>query len=277
MPVAWASNQEESTMETALYDRIGRGYDTTRRADPYIAGRLAELLAFGKEHTCLDIACGSGNYTSVLASRGGIWYGVDQSAEMLARARTKSSSVNWSAADVMTLPFEPRVFDKALCTLAIHHFPALLPAFAEVHRVIRPGGRFVLFTSLAEQMQHYWLCNYFPNAMQRSIEQMPSLAAIEHALCSAGFAIASTEPYSIRPDIEDFFLYSGKFRPTVYLDPAVRAGISTFAALADAEEVQEGCARIKADIASGHIYSVIEKSTHADGDYIFIIAENYAA
>ena len=41
------------------YDTIGVGYDVTRRADPYIAGRLAHHLAIGAESTYLDVACGS--------------------------------------------------------------------------------------------------------------------------------------------------------------------------------------------------------------------------
>ena len=40
------------------YDTIGVGYDATRRADPYIAGRLAHHLAIGAESTYLDVACG---------------------------------------------------------------------------------------------------------------------------------------------------------------------------------------------------------------------------
>ena len=55
----------------ARYDTIGVGYDATRRADPYIAGRLAHHLAIGAESTYLDVACGSGNYTVALAGLGG--------------------------------------------------------------------------------------------------------------------------------------------------------------------------------------------------------------
>lgn len=36
------------------------------------------------------------------------------------------------------------------------------------------SGAFVIFTALAEQMRHYWLCHYFPEMMARCIEKMPS-------------------------------------------------------------------------------------------------------
>lgn len=79
----------------ALYDRIGVGYDTTRRADPYLTDRLAELLGVRADATYLDVACGTGNYTTALSGRGGRWFGVDRSGTMLATARTKGARVPW--------------------------------------------------------------------------------------------------------------------------------------------------------------------------------------
>jgi hypothetical protein len=50
-----------------LYDRIGIGYDTTRRPDPVIAERLGRHLAQDRSGNYLDIACGTENYTLTLA------------------------------------------------------------------------------------------------------------------------------------------------------------------------------------------------------------------
>ena len=158
---------------------------------------------------------------------------------MIAAAGEKSRAVTWHIGNVEALPFPDGVFSGAMCTLAIHHFKALRPAFQEVFRVLA-RGRFVLFTSTVEQMRGYWLNDYFPAAMARSIAQMPGRQAIMEALRQSGFASIHTEPYEVQTDLQDFFLYSGKHRPEMYLDPHVRAGISTFAALADASEVEEG-------------------------------------
>ena len=51
----------------AKYDRIGDGYDLTRRADPRIADRLTSLLDAAPGASVLDVACGTGNYTFALA------------------------------------------------------------------------------------------------------------------------------------------------------------------------------------------------------------------
>jgi len=52
------------------YDLIGAGYDATRRADPSIAARLAFHLRCAPGECCLDLACGTGNYTTMLARSG---------------------------------------------------------------------------------------------------------------------------------------------------------------------------------------------------------------
>jgi SAM-dependent methyltransferase len=255
-----------------LYDHIGTSYDVTRGADPYLVERLLHHLDADPTGMYLDLACGTGNYTVAVARTGLRVHGVDQSPRMIAAAQAKSRAVTWHIGNVEALPFPDGLFAGVICTLAIHHFQALQAAFQEAFRVLTQG-RFVLFTSTAEQMHGYWLNAYFPSAMAQSIAQMPSLSAIMQALERRGFARIHTEPYEVRRDLHDFFLYSGKHRPEIYLDRHVRAGISTFAALADPAEVQGGCRRLSQDIASGHIVDVVASYQHAQGDYLFAVGE----
>lgn len=256
----------------ALYDRIGVGYDVTRRADPEIVRCLIGHLSTGQARQYLDLACGTGNYTSALAASGLRMYGVDRSLRMLASAREKAQSISLLHADAAALPFVDAAFDGAVCTLAIHHFPSLEPAFRQVGRVLR-AGRFVLFTSAREQMRRFWLNEYFPQAMERSIAQMPDLADVRAALRSAGLRVVAEDPFDVTPSLQDFFLYSGKHRPELYLDPRVRAGISTFAKPADESEVRVGCARLAEDIRSGRFAEVAERYRHDGGDYLFVVGE----
>ena len=255
----------------ALYDRIGVGYDGTRRADPGITARLAALLDLRGEPACLDAACGTGNYTQALSVLGGRWTGVDIAPRMIAEARAKTPAVHWLVGDVAQLPFPDGAFAGALCTLAIHHFPDLGAAFREIARVLR-GGRLVLFTSAPEQMRTFWLNEYFPSAMARSMSVMPSLDRVRQALMQAGFTVVALEPWSVPADLVDLFLYSGKHHPELYFSAAVRAGISTFAQHADADEVERGCARLRADLASGRFEAIRRASEGPDGDYAFVIA-----
>jgi ubiquinone/menaquinone biosynthesis C-methylase UbiE len=261
--------------ETPLYDHLGTGYDITRRADPYISNRLADHLAIVDSGRYLDVACGTGNYTIALAARGGRWHGIDQSRRMIQSAQQKSEHIAWYQADATTQPFCNEPFSGAICTCALHHFDALGPAFSEIYRIMG-HGQFVMFTAAPEQMSGYWLNEYFPDAMNRSIEQMPSLNGVLAALSGAGFQLAYTESYEVQPDLHDFFLYSGKHRPEMYLSEAVRRGISTFTSLADPSEVRVGCGRLRKDIESGHIAEVIKAYSNTEGDYLFIVAAKVA-
>ncbi|MCB9858417.1 MAG: class I SAM-dependent methyltransferase [Phycisphaerales bacterium] len=257
---------------TTRYDIIGRQYDATRRADPYIASRLLSLLAPTEVGRYADVACGSGNYTIALAGAGLSMTGIDQSKRMLDVARAKSFDVEWCRANAEALPMPDGAFDGAVCTLAIHHFRNLDIAFAEIRRILH-RGRLVLLTASRRQMRNYWLNAYFPDAMMRSIEQMPDLPRVEQAMRNAGFADVRTEGYSVREDLQDCFLYSGKLHPAMYLDPQVRAGISTFSLLADPEEVESGCKRLALDIASGEFVTVSNRFTAEVDDYTFVIAD----
>ncbi|AFY31136.1 class I SAM-dependent methyltransferase [Calothrix sp. PCC 7507] len=255
----------------AIYEQIGKSYDFTRSADPEITARLAHFLQINADLSYLDVACGTGNYTLGLAQSGGIWHAVDQSPQMIAAAKNKSHTVAWQVAQAEALPYANGTFSGVLCTLAIHHFNTLVPAFKEIYRVLSHGC-FVLFTATPEQMSKYWLVEYFPEAMRKSAEQMPRLEEVRNALNQAGFNSIDIEVYSVSKNLQDLFLYSGKHRPELYLDSNVRSGISTFALLASRDEITTGCQRLAADIECGMITKIIKKYDHAQGDYLFLIA-----
>ena len=217
--------------DAPLYDSIGLNYDSTRRPDPYIASRLAHHLRPADGGRFLDIACGTGNYTAELAKLGGSWHALDMSERMLRAAQQKSHHISLLLGDALSLPFRDGSFDGVLCSNALHHFAALLPAFQEAYRVIG-RGRLVIFTATSEQTGRFWLNEYFPEAIDRAARQTPPLDSVLAALEEAGFNPAETELYEVQPDLKDLFLYSGKHRPELYLSAAVRQGISAFSTLA---------------------------------------------
>ncbi len=256
----------------AKYDTFKSDYDETRRADPQITATLLKLLNPDPNGHYLDLACGTGNYTVALAEQGFKFSGTDQSEKMLSTARLKFNTIQWFKANVDNLPFESNSFDGVMCSLAIHHFLSLTSAFTEVHRVLKTGP-FVLFTAWPEQMRHYWLNHYFPTALEKSIEQMPASDVLKNALSQSGFKITKEEKYFVSENLQDLFLYSGKQRPQIYLDPNVRAGITTFWSLAKREEIDRGFANLRSDIETGKIDAVIQSYDDSAGDYIYLKAE----
>ena len=255
----------------ALYDQIGIGYDTTRRADPYILSRLLHHLAPVKNRLYLDVGCGTGNYTAGLGAAGVRIAGIDLSRTMLARAREKCPVLGLQNARAEALPFKTGSFAGATCIFVHHHMEDPLAAFREVHRVLQPDSRLVLFNSTVEQMRHCWLREYFPNSMAQAAASIERYEARD-VLAAANFVVRTTEPYVVRDDLRDWFLLCGKNRPKLYLDPEVRAGISMFAGARDQTEIERGVEKLRNDIGSGRIAEVQRKYAWDGGDYMFTVA-----
>ena len=254
----------------AVYDKIGSGYNNTRQADPYLVGRLYCLLSPKTDGLYLDIGCGTGNYTIALAEKGINFCGVEPSEKMLEEARLRNYGIKWLKGTAENIPADDDSFDGAIATLTIHHWTDLHKAFAEIYRVLKQNARLVIFTATPEQMQKYWLKYYFPRMLADSILQMPVFKRIEEAAMAAGFGITGTETYFIKDDLKDHFLYVGKNRPELYMDEAVRAGISSFSALANAAEVKQGLEDLATDIGLDRFEAVKSAYENDLGDYLFI-------
>ncbi|MEO0468230.1 MAG: class I SAM-dependent methyltransferase [Bacteroidota bacterium] len=258
------------------YDRIGDDYNHTRKADPYLLDRFHQLLAYQSGQTILDIGCGTGNYTIGLHQKGVQLIGVDPSEKMLTEARAKHSHVHWVQAAVESLPLDDQSVDGIVASLTMHHWQDPASGFRELYRIAKAGSRMLLFTSDPQQMAGYWLNAYFPKMLEVSMQQMPRRESIIAHLSEAGFEMLAEEKYFVRPDLQDLFLYAGKERPQMYLDPGVRKGISSFSDLAHQLEVEIGLAQLQADIQSGHIDTVIKSYENETGDYLFLVAQKPA-
>ncbi len=256
----------------AKYDTIGTHYNQTRTADPFLLDQMWQKLYHTDHQRHLDIGCGTGNYTIALHEKGMAITGVDPSLKMLQKADAKNSDIEWTQGSAENIPFENNSFDAAIASLTLHHWTSLVDGFKELNRVLKTGGGITIFTSSKEQMLGYWLHHYFPQMLADSIQQMPARDEIVNALSEAGFEITDTEPYFVRPDLQDKFLYAGKHDPSFYLDPIMRQGISSFSSLANQAEVEQGLDKLEEDINSGKIKSIIESYENDLGDYLFVSA-----
>ena len=263
-------------MSETLYNTIGKGYNTTRKADPYIAGRLHELLSPVPGGIYLDIGCGTGNYLVALTQKGLNMRGADPSATMLQEAREKNPGAALVCANVENLPFDNDSFDGSIATFTFHHWTDKRKGLDEMHRVLKPGARLVFLSFTPEQMRGYWLYHYFPEMIQRSWELVPGIGGMEKLLNESGFQQVTTEKYFVQDDLQDHFLYSNKYRPEAYLDEDIRKGISSFAAFSTPGEVAAGLKALEADIETGAVKEIINSYENEHGDYLFYIAENKA-
>jgi demethylmenaquinone methyltransferase/2-methoxy-6-polyprenyl-1,4-benzoquinol methylase/phosphoethanolamine N-methyltransferase len=131
-----------------LHDWLVTAYFFGREAR--VRERTLDIVHVAAGERVLDVGCGTGTLALAAKERvgaGGSVHGVDAAVEMIARARTRSARsgvpVAFEIAAAQSLPFADAVFDVALCSLALHHLPedARATALAEMHRVLKPGGR----------------------------------------------------------------------------------------------------------------------------------------
>jgi ubiquinone/menaquinone biosynthesis C-methylase UbiE len=114
--------------------------------------RTVERAGVRPGERVLDVGCGPGVLTLLAKERvgqAGEAHGIDPSPEMIALAQTKAAKTGLAArfqiGAVQELPFPDGRFDVVLSSLMLHHVPDDLKgkAFAEIARVLRPGGRLV--------------------------------------------------------------------------------------------------------------------------------------
>lgn len=104
--------------------------------------------------TVIDIGCGPGNFTGwfgAQVSPGGLAIGVDASHTMLTRAVADNSGANvaYLCGDAEDLPFRDDVADSVSCLAALYLINQPFQAIAEISRILKPGGKVALMTSLA--------------------------------------------------------------------------------------------------------------------------------
>lgn len=100
----------------------------------------------------LEVGCGSGEFTRLLAARAGSVLAVDLSPEMIRLATQASSAranVEYVLGDFMRLPLPPEEFDCAVSLATLHHLP-LDEALPRLTAALRPGGVLVIHDLIAD-------------------------------------------------------------------------------------------------------------------------------
>jgi ubiquinone/menaquinone biosynthesis C-methylase UbiE len=103
--------------------------------------------------TVLETGFGGGALLRSLAAAGAEAWGVDPSSAMVRRARARGlRAVQGAAAD---LPFEAARFDRAVSVNSLYFWPDPKGAFAELARVVKPGGRLVICFEPAAELRKW--------------------------------------------------------------------------------------------------------------------------
>jgi SAM-dependent methyltransferase len=133
------------------------GYDTLSRLllGPLIDGIAADVAAVTPAGAqVLEVGCGPGHLSIRLARQHGLEVtGLDLDPAMIARARANTHRPgtgdqrrpSFLVGDVTTLAFPDRSFDLVVSTLSMHHWADPTAGLTEIGRVLRPGGRALIW------------------------------------------------------------------------------------------------------------------------------------
>jgi ubiquinone/menaquinone biosynthesis C-methylase UbiE len=116
------------------------------------ASYVAETIKVDKGSRVLDLCCGNGLITNILAMRGASIAAVDLSGEMLkkgkaAAERSGMTNIRYIQGDASRLPFTDDTFDASYCLSSFQLFPSYdeaAQALRELLRVTRPSGKVLI-------------------------------------------------------------------------------------------------------------------------------------
>ncbi len=145
--------------------------------EPAIRRKALEVARLSPGHHLLDIGCNTGTLALAAWRRlqpEGKVFGIDASPEMIEIAQEKAMKralrVSFQVSTIEDLPFPDASFDVVLSSFILHHLPRDLRSqgFAQVLRVLKPGGRF-LAVDLADSTRSLIgrLTGVFGHAMPR--------------------------------------------------------------------------------------------------------------
>ncbi|MGY3942723.1 malonyl-ACP O-methyltransferase BioC [Aeromonas tecta] len=134
----------------------------------------------------LDLGCGTGFFLPHLASHCQQLHGLDLAPGMLQQAAQRGSGALLLCGDAEQLPFADQSLDWIFSSLALQWCERPAQAFAEIHRVLKPGGRLLFSTLLSDslwQLREAWRtvddCAH--------VNRFLSLSQLQHALSQGGF------------------------------------------------------------------------------------------
>lgn len=152
----------------------------------------------------LDACTGTGRHLRWLVEHAASATGLDQSADMLARAKSAVPSASFLCADLIgdhdgDLP--DASFDLITCSLALTHFASLDEPIATLFRLVRPGGRVVL-TDFHPMMtildgQAFFVDDEGSTPFVRN--HVHQISSYLRAFRSAGLTVADCEEFVLGP------------------------------------------------------------------------------
>ena len=119
-------------------------YNLFMRNNREVYNKVAEYITkhLDPDMKVLELGCGTGEFTELLASKVNEWVATDFSKEMVDNAskRHNISNVTYRVEDATVLTFDENSFDAVMIANTLHIMPNPAIALQEIHRVLKSDG-----------------------------------------------------------------------------------------------------------------------------------------
>jgi SAM-dependent methyltransferase len=232
---------------TGHFDRLADRYGELRASPAYVDPVTEAVVELGSLRGCrvLDVGCGPGSILRQLRREFDVvGVGIDASSNMIEVARREVPDVEFHVGRAEDMPFTDGAFDAVIARMVVHHLDRPR-AFAEMLRVLHPGGRAVITNTDPAGLEKFWIRPFFPSALDIERRRFPEGETLLRELGAAGFGEVRVEPFVLarRFDRDEAL---AKLRGRAY---------STFALMSD-EEYEAGVAAAESGLPEEIAYDL---------------------
>ncbi len=201
------------------------GRETPAQAVEALSHTVGDRLHLAPGETCVDIGCGYGSTARLLAAARGVSVtGFTLSAEQAQYAAADPApGVDIHVRDWLVNGLPDASADAAWAIESSEHMVDKPRFFAEAHRVLAPGGRFVICAWLAETDAPAWKVRHLlePICREGRLPSMGTREDYEAMATTAGFAITDYEDVSRRV-ARTWTICAGRLVKALLVDPEAR-------------------------------------------------------
>lgn len=193
----------DKRLVAASFSRAASSYDAAAELQRAVGNALVDLLPKDlRARHWLDLGCGTGHFSRVLASDFPTAHGValDIAQGMLLHARPQGGASGFVAGDAECLPLRDGSFDLVFSSLALQwcdDFPAVL---SEAKRVLRPGG-VLAFSSLGKGTLHELRDSWEAVDGFAHVNRFRSMELYQQLCATSGLRVGRLE---VRPQVLHF-------------------------------------------------------------------------
>lgn len=257
MPDVWSAvrDLDQATQERLADVLEKRGADAQQHA---MRRAFLHEIPFPQEAQVLDVGCGTGVLTRVLACWTNVAsvVGVDPAPALLSKARAAAvdmPNVRFEEGDGRSLPFESATFDTVTADSMLSHVPGPEQAIAEAFRVLRAGGCLAVLdgdyaTATVTLADHDPLQVCVDAMMANSVTDRRIMRRLTNVVGACGFDVVSFRSFGFAEIGNDGYMLTVVDRGAEILCSQGHIGQETAAALKE-----EARRRLRAGRFFGHI------------------------